>query len=372
MEKQKIIEGKNGYKALDDLFSSVSPKRILLVCGHSIEKLKIGAYFESLQEEKGIFVVKFNDFTPNPSYDSVVKGVTVFREEGCDCIVAVGGGSSMDVAKCIKLFANMATDKEYLEQNIVPNRIPFIAVPTTAGSGSEATRYAVIYLNGEKQSITHESCIPETVFMDAAALETLPLYYKKATMLDALCHAIESFWSVNSTDESRQYSEIAIRLILENWEAYLANSVQGNEKMLKAAHIAGKAINITQTTAGHAMSYKLTGLYGIAHGHAVALCVAKLWPYMLKHIEDCCDQRGQNYLEHVFVEIAVIMGCSKAEEAAFLFQERLSEMGLPMPVSNKKDNAILRVSVNPVRLKNNPIQLSGTAIEELYRQILHW
>lgn len=277
----------------------------------------------------------------------------------------------MDVAKCIKLFANMAADEDYLEQSIVPNSIPFLAVPTTAGSGSEATKYAVIYVNGEKQSITHESCIPGTVFMDAAALETLPIYHKKATMMDALCHAIESFWSVNSTGESRRCSEIAIRMILENWEAYLANDVRGNENMLKAANAAGMAINVTQTTAGHAMSYKLTGLYGIAHGHAVALCVAELWPYMLKHVEDCCDQRGKKHLERVFAEIAVIMGCSKAEEAAFLFQRRLLEMGLPVPVAKEEDYATLRLSVNPVRLKNNPVRLSGTAIEELYRRILH-
>lgn len=371
MEKQQVIEVKGNYKVLDDYFSMLSPKRILLVCGQSIKKLKIGTYFETLQKRMGIYVTKFDDFTPNPSYDSVVKGISIFREECCDFIVAVGGGSSIDVAKCIKLFANMVSDKNYLEHNIVPNKIPFLAVPTTAGSGSESTKYAVIYFKGEKQSITDESCIPGTVLMDASALEMLPIYYKKATMLDALCHAVESYWSVASTYESKQYSKRAIELILENWKAYLANDMKGNENILKAASIAGKAINIAQTTAGHAMSYKLTGLYGIAHGHAAALCIAKLWPYMLKHMEDCCDRREVEYLEEMFIEIANIMGCCKAEEAANFFQNLLNEMELSIPSSSEEDYAVLRNSVNLVRLKNNPIRLSEMAIEELYRQILY-
>ena len=120
--------------------------------------------------------------------------------------------------------------------------------------------------------------------MDASALKTLPIYQKKSTMMDALCHSIESYWSVNSTEESNKYSKQAIQTILENKDAYLANKDLGNANMLKAAYLAGKAINITQTTAGHAMSYKLTSLYGIAHGHAVAICISKLWEYMLEPV----------------------------------------------------------------------------------------
>ena len=147
-------------------------------------------------------------------------------------------------------------------------------MPTTAGTGSEATRYAVIYFDGEKQSISDYSCIPSAVLMDASVLKTLPIYQKKSTMMDAFCHAIESYWSVNSSEESRQYSRRAIQLIMENKDLYIGNDETGNTQMLKAAHLAGKAINLTQTTAGHAMCYKLTSLYGIAHGHAAALCVS--------------------------------------------------------------------------------------------------
>ena len=141
--------------------------------------------------------------------------------------------------------------------------------------------------------------------------------------------------------------------------------------MLRAANIAGKAINITQTTAGHAMCYKLTSLYGIAHGHAAALCVKVLFPYMISHVEDCIDSRGATYLEAVFSAIAEAMGCKNKHDAAELFGSIVDCLDLGIPdVKSEQDIDILKNSVNPVRLKNHPVSLSSNMIEELYRIIL--
>lgn len=368
---QNILTASKKYTELDEYFVQSGAKTIMLVCDSSMQYLKLNEYFHTLEERKGIKVVRFSDFQPNPLYESVVSGVRLFRETHCDLIAAVGGGSAMDVAKCIKLYANMDSSENYLEQTITPNDIPLLAVPTTAGTGSEATRYAVIYYNGEKQSVTAESCIPSTVLFDASVLKTLPLYQKKATMMDALCHAIESFWSVNSTDESREYSREAIELILTNQDAYLANDDTGNANMLKAANIAGKAINITQTTAGHAMCYKLTSLYGIAHGHAAALCVMVLIPYMLAHMEDCIDLRGIEYLDAVYDAIAHTMVCETPAQMAEKFCQIVQSLELTAPeLKTETDIELLKSSVNPVRLKNYPIALTAEAIEYLYKQIL--
>ncbi len=369
---QNILTASTDYSELDEYFKNSGAERILFVCDNSIGFLKLDDYFKSLENRVGIKVVRFSDFEPNPKYESVVKGVQAFHENGCDMIAVVGGGSAIDVAKCIKLYADMDSECNYLKQEIVPNNIPLFAVPTTAGTGSEATRYAVIYYNGEKQSVTHESCIPETVLFDASVLKTLPTYQKKATMMDAFCHAIESFWSVNSTDESKEYSKQAIRLIMENMDGYLDNTEDGNQNMLRAANIAGKAINITQTTAGHAMCYKLTSLYGIAHGHAAALCVKALFPYMIDHVEACIDSRGTAYLKSVFNDIAEAMGCNNAADAAELFGSIVDRLDLGVPdVKSEQDIDILKNSVNPVRLKNHPISLSVSTIENLYRNILN-
>ena len=310
----------------------------------------------------GIQVIRFSDFQPNPTYDSVVKGVERFKGNHCDSIIAVGGGSAMDVAKCVKLYFNMDPSRSYLEQTIVPNDVKLITVPTTAGSGSEATRYAVIYREGVKQSITDDSIIPSVVLLDASLLKTLPDYQRKSAMLDAFCHAVESFWSINSTEESREYSRKAIKGILANKEQYLKNNDNANAAMLMAAHEAGKAINIAQTTAGHAMCYKLTTLYGIAHGHAAALCVRELWPYMLKKVD--CN------IQNTFEDLAEAMQCADAKSATRKFAEFFDSLGLSKPEPNEGDYNILCTSVNPERLRNNPIKLDYNAIDDLYHKIL--
>ncbi len=370
MNEQRILTASDNYIEVDEYIIANNINSIFLVCDDSLDFLKVGDYFKNLEARLGTKVVFFKDFVPNPLYESVVAGVDIFLTEKCDVIFAVGGGSAMDVAKCIKLYSNMNHSRNYLEQEIVPNDIKFVAIPTTAGTGSEATRYAVIYFNGEKQSVADYSAIPTTVIMDSSVLNTLPMYQKKATLMDALCHAIESFWSVNSTEESRELSKEAIGLIYEYKDKYLAGDNTVNNIMLKASNTAGKAINITQTTAGHAMCYKLTSLYGIAHGHAAALCLPDLWKYMLDNMDKCIDKRGQEYLSKVFDEIAEAMGYSKPGEAAQAFKKMVADIGLLAPMmENKGDYEKLRTSVNPVRLKNNPVSLSEEAIDDIYHHI---
>ncbi len=364
-----IITAEDNYKGLDEWLED--KKNILLVCDGSIDYLK---KFNSKLGEISVPMVRFSDFQPNPLYESVVKGVEIFQASGCDSIMAVGGGSAMDVAKCIKLYRGLpgaGEDGAWLKAEVVPNNIPFLAMPTTAGTGSEATRYAVIYYQGAKQSITSESIIPDTVLMDPDVLKTLPLYQKKSTMCDALCHAIESYWSVNSTDESKKYSREAIEGVLSNMEGYLDNTEKGNAGMLNAAHMAGKAINITQTTAGHAMCYKLTSLFGCAHGHAAMLCDRVLYSWMVENTDKCIDPRGEEYLRNTLDEIGVAMGCKDAGAGAERLVEIFEKLEFEIPSATEDQYEALKTSVNPVRLKNHPIELDVENIDELYHKILN-
>ena len=365
--EQTIIQNDRDYQQLKKWMDP--NRKILLVCDGSIGFFRINAFFETYKDK----VVRFTDFQPNPDYNSVVEGVKTFRDEGCDALIAVGGGSAIDVAKCIRLYAGMPGNGAagaFLQQKSGDTGIPFLAMPTTAGTGAEATRYAVIYYEGVKQSVTSVYAIPDTILMDSSVLKTLPLYQKKCTMLDALCHAIESFWSVNSTEESKQYSKKAIRQILDHMDGYLANEDTANAEMLMAANTAGKAINITQTTAGHAMSYKLTGLFGIPHGHAVALCNRVLFPWMTEHTEMCGDPRGAEYLKKTLIELAVAMGEDPPEAAAARFEEVFRRLDLEIPCATEEQFGILKQSVNPVRLKNHPISLDEETIDGLYHSIL--
>ena len=370
---QRIITSGEKYKGLDDWIKDNCCKKILLVCDESIKFQKSFCTHLEEIEKTDVKVFHFSDFQPNPLYENVQNGVKLFREEACDSIIAVGGGSGMDVAKCIKLYANLPGDGEngsWLSDEFVPNNVPFLAMPTTAGTGSEATRYAVVYYDGKKQSITSESFIPDTVLMDPDALKTLPDYQKKATMMDALCHAIESFWSVNSNDESKEFSKAAIKGVIDNMDGYLCNTEEGRTGMLLAANMAGKAINITQTTAGHAMCYKITSMFGCAHGHAAILCDRVLYSWMIKNTDKCIDPRGEDYLKKTLDEIGVAMGCADAQSGADKLVEIFKNLNLEIPTASEEQIEMLKTSVNPVRLKNHPILLDVETIDKLYREVL--
>ena len=370
---QTIITPGENYKGLDDWIIGTGVKKILLVCDGSIWYQKdFNAHLEEI-DKLGVEMIGFRDFQPNPLYENVQGGVKLFREEKCEAIISVGGGSAMDVAKCIKLYANLPGEGEngsWLNADYIPNSIPFLAMPTTAGTGSEATRYAVIYYDGKKQSVTSESFIPDTVLMDPSVLITLPPYQKKSTMCDALCHAIESFWSVNSTEESKRYSREAIELVIANMDGYLNNTEEGRANMLRAANTAGKAINITQTTAGHAMCYKITSLFSSAHGHAAMLCDRILFPWMIDNTDKYIDPRGEEYLRGVLDEIGHAMGCVDARAGAAKLEETFEKLELLVPEATVEQFEELKTSVNPVRLKNHPIALDVDTIDRLYHQIL--
>lgn len=363
-----IITADHNYSGLEAWFEG--KRKVLLVCDHSIKFLEdFNRKLEEIQTPK----VRFSDFQPNPQYESVVEGVRLFRSENCDAIAAVGGGSAMDVAKCIKLYSNLPGTGEHgrwLNEAVIPNHIPFLAMPTTAGTGSEATRYAVIYYQGVKQSVTSQSLIPETVLLDPDALKTLPLYQRKATMMDALCHAIESYWSVNSTEESKRYGREAIQGVIANMEGYLKNTKEGNAGMMRAAHTAGKAINITQTTAGHAMCYKITSLFKVAHGHGAILCNRILFPWMVENTHKSTDPRGEAYLKKTLEEIGHAMGCRDAWSGAQRLAEIFKSLELEVPAAAKEQYQELKNSVNPVRLKNHPMALDEDTIDALYHHIL--
>lgn len=369
---QLFVEINGDYSLLDKYFIKNNIKKIFIVCGKSYNNLSIKKYLDEISNKMDICLEFFTEFEPNPVYESVVNGVLKFKNSNSDLILAIGGGSALDVAKAIKLFSTLDDSKNYLEQTIIENDVLLWAMPTTAGTGSESTKFSVIYYKGEKQSINHKSLIPSLVIMDYTVLNSLPIYQKKVTMLDALSHAIESYWSVNSTDESIKLSRQAIKKILKYKDGYLNNTPEGNKGMLYASNVAGQAINITQTTAGHAMCYKLTSLYNIPHGHATALCLPKLFRYMIDNTDKCSDNRSESYLKQIFNDIADSLNCKSPYEAVDFLENLIDSLELENPkAKSDEDIIILTNSVNAERLKNNPVLLDKDAINNLYCEILN-
>ena len=363
---QKIISGENCYKQIGELLKQLGVKKYMLVCRPSFFKMGLNEYFADIETR----AVYFTDFTVNPKYEEICVGVELFRKEKCDAIVAVGGGSAIDVAKCIKAFAYLPDNEVYFKQKLTDNEIPLISVPTTAGTGSESTRFAVFYYNGEKESLSEEYWIPEYALLDHTLLYSLPEYQKKCTLLDALCQAIESWWSVSSNDESIEYAKIAVEKIVNNYKAYIfENDPQATEEIMLGSNYAGRAINITATTSAHAMSYKMTTLYDIPHGHAVGIGLPHIWEYMINNPQNCSDKRGEEHLLKTFQDIANSMGCSDATQAVARFKELLKELEIEGPKATKAELELLAGSVNVGRLKNNPVELSEETLYDLYLKI---
>lgn len=355
----------NNYDELEKYFIKNSVDNLFVVCFDIIKEFSIYDFLEKLSIKK----TYFSNFQPNPSYESVLEGIDLFKKNHSKYILAIGGGSSLDVAKCIKLFATLDEKNSYLTQEYKDNDITLIAVPTTAGTGSEATKYAVIYYDGKKCSITHDSIIPKVVLFDSKMLEKLPLYQKKATTLDALSHAIESYWSINSNDESKKFSKEAIKIIIKNFSQYLDGDNSVNKDMLYAANLAGRAINITATTAGHAMCYKLTSLYGISHGHAACLVNAFLLPFMIEHLNKCVDKRGSGYLLNTFNDLVSIFNLNSLKELKNYLNDWLEKLDLYNFTVDEKDLDELVNSVNIDRLKNNPVKLEKEDIYYIYYEL---
>ena len=371
---QKIV---NGLVQFPDILKEVGCKKLFLVMDSSYPFLNIMDAIEALPVQD---IVKFCNFTPNPTYEQVCEGIELLKTTKCDVILAVGGGSAIDVAKCIKLAVLAKEGKAALIPPLVLQRLPidgkkkpFIAIPTTAGTGSESTHNAVMYHEGSKQTVTNDGILPDYAMLEPSVLKTLPLYQKKCTMMDALCQGIESWWSINSTDESKEYSRKTVELIMANWRKYIfENDDDAASQIMLAANYGGRAINIAQTTAPHAMSYKITSMYGLPHGHAVAVCLPHVWQYMLNHHKKCVDVRGFEYLNELFMSIASEMGCDTVNGAVNRFSLMLDELGLIRTVNRKseKDLTVLSKSVNPVRLKNNPVELDCDAINIIYSNII--
>ena len=371
---QKII---NGIAQLPDILQEVGCEKLFLVVDSSYPFLNIKDAIEALPVKERVM---FSDFTPNPLYEQVCNGIELLKSSNCDTILAVGGGSAIDVAKCIKLAVLAKEGNAAIIPPLVSTRVacdgaklPFIAIPTTAGTGSESTHNAVMYYEGSKQTVTNDGVLPDYAVLEPSVLKTLPLYQKKCTMMDALCQGIESWWSVNSTEESYEYSRKTIELIMANWRKYIfENDDEAAAQIMLAANYGGRAINITATTAAHAMSYKITSLYKLPHGHAVAVCLPKIWKYMIGHFDQCIDKRGWDYLDGIFKNISAAMACASPIDAIDHFEQMMLDMDLNNPVAGQRaeELEVLSTSVNPVRLKNNPVELKEEVIRQLYSNIV--
>ena len=325
-----------------DILANQNPQRVLFVCSSEYDRYG----YRNALDEINIKSVAFTEFEPCPEVSSVKKGIDTYINNNCDFIVAVGGGSAIDVAKGIKYYSQLD--------------MKILAVPTTAGTGAEVTRFSVLYNNGDKESVRSWDIIPEFQVFDYSSLESLPYIQRIVTGLDAFTHAVEAFWSKDATDESHEYSQQALELFNANFKKYLDDDKSTYEPMMKCSELAGRAINIAQTTACHAFSYKLHKLKGFYHGQAVAVCLVYIWKYMLEHNTDDVD------LEILLAETELVSGYTPEK-----LEQLLNELGLldDLTMTDVQfEETVNGVNVN--RLSNHPVAFRSDDIRNIYSSFI--
>ena len=201
-----------GYKSiinLKNILSKHNPKRIFLVTGKdSYEKCGAKSIISNFLNSYN--VVHFNDFEVNPKLKDIEKGITIFKKNNCDFVIAVGGGSVMDVAKSINILSvNKKNTIEYItNKKIIENKGKALAaIPTTSGSGSESTKFAVVYINKTKYSLEHDFMLPDYAIVDPQFTMNLPKSITASAGMDAFCQSIESYWCINSNEESKKFEK---------------------------------------------------------------------------------------------------------------------------------------------------------------------
>jgi alcohol dehydrogenase len=373
---QKEYFGSGAIENLKEQLSSLKPNKVLLITGNNsyqssgareaIEPLLSGTHYE-----------RFYEFKTNPNVEDIKKGIKIFKANQCDLTIAIGGGSCIDMAKAINALANQEGNLEdYItgKRSLETSPGTLIAIPTTAGTGSESTHFAVVYIGKTKYSLAHQKMLPTVAILDPNLTINLPQSITAATGMDALGQAIEAHWSTNSTEESRKYSMESIKLGIQNLEQCVNNpNEQLRENMLRASNLAGRAINIAKTTAAHAVSYPITSHFGAPHGHAVGLTLPSfiLYNSQLEEGTKLNDTRGRNFVKERTEEIVQALGCETPEQAKELLTKLMGKIGLEtrlskLGVTEEGIQLIIKNGFNPQRVKNNPKDLS----EEDLRLIL--
>ena len=374
-----------GFGTIDKLSGIINrfdAKKIFLVTGKK-------SFFSSGAQNKiekilgGISYTRFA-VSGNPRLELIENGIKAFQKFNPDIVIAIGGGSAIDAAKIINA---LSYQNDRPEEYIKGKKLecndndkcakPLIAIPTTAGTGSESTHFATIYIEKKKYSLADKHLMLPTIsIVDPSLTESLPQYVTATTGLDAICQGIESFWSINSNRESREYAIEAVKIGLENIEKAVNNPDQISRlNMAKAAHLSGKAINISKTTACHSVSYPLTSHFGVPHGHAVALIMPSFLEFnSLVSEGDCSDGRGVGFVMKRMSEIFSIMGVKDGTEAKEKFSDllnnilektRLRDFGI-----DRKDlEMLLKESFTPNRMNNNPRRVSKEGLRKILEDI---
>ena len=347
-------------------------KKALIVTGHSSAK-KSGLYDkvkDSLKAE-GIDAVLFDKVAQNPLTTTAAEGAAFAKENGCDVVVAIGGGSIMDCAKAIAFLAvNDGDVSDYIfGKKASDTALPIILIPTTCGTGSEGNGIAVLTNpdNGDKKSLRCNAIVAKVSIVDPECMMTMPKYVLASVGLDALCHNMEAYTSKIAQPFTDALSLYAVDLIAHNLvDVYKGTgSKESWEKITLASTIGGMVINTAGVTLAHGMEHPASGLKDIVHGKGLAA----LTPTIIEASYQGAPEK--------FAKLAKLFGGEKAEDLAGKVRELLEDIELTCTLSDlgieEKDIPWMAencMKVSAPSIANNPVVFSQEEIAEIYKKAL--
>ncbi len=372
----KVLDKIGGLQGLGNFVKDNNLGNVLVVTGNTVKTLQPFAQMIKSFDEAGAKYTVFSNVVANPTIDNVEAGVQVYKENDCACIVAFGGGSPMDCAKAIGariVCPNKPVQKMRGLLKIRKKLPPFIAVPTTAGSGSETTLAAVISdaTTHEKYALNDPSLIPHYVVFEPRLLVGLPKHILATTGMDALTHAIEAYLGKANCYITREASIRAIKLIFEFLpKAYNDDEdIDSRQIMQIASYFAG--VSFTRAYVGyvHAIAHQLGGVYGTPHGLANAVIL----PYVLDYYGKSIDKK----LQELATYIGVADKSKSVEENAKLFMKALRELGeklnIPTKIKGIKDEDIPLMAERAYKEANPlypvPKFMGKQELEDMYHTI---
>ncbi|MBR9883849.1 MAG: iron-containing alcohol dehydrogenase [Oceanospirillales bacterium] len=373
----EIIFGSGARKMVGNYAKTFGAQRVMLVSDPGVVNAGWVLEIETLLHEQGLDVVRFTDVSPNPRTEEVMRGAEIYREKGCDVIVAIGGGSPMDCAKGIGIVSTHGEQIrvfEGIDQTTYPIP-PLIFIPTTAGTSADVSQFAIItdLEQRVKFSIVSKSVVPDVSLIDPDTTSTMSPFLTACTGVDALVHAIEAFVSTGSGALTDMHALDAIRLI-NNHLALLVEQPEDKylrEQIMLGSMKAGLAFSNAILGAVHAMSHSLGGYLDLPHG----LCNAMLVEHVIDYNYTSAQER--------FAVIAQTMGIDTRGLTSKQIQKRLHnhvtalkrDVGLKSTLGKYGVNVsdIPYLSANAIKdpcILTNPRRSNLRDVETVYEEAL--
>ena len=377
MLNETSYHGSGAIQAIPAEIKARGFKKAFVASDPDLVKFGVTAKVTDLLDVAGIAYSVYSNIKPNPTIENVQSGVEAFKAAEADCIVAIGGGSSMDTAKAIGI---IITNPEFADvrslEGVAPTKnpcVPIIAVPTTAGTAAEVTiNYVITDVEKKRKFVCVDAHdIPVVAVVDPDMMSSMPKGLTAATGMDALTHAIEGYITKGAWELSDMFHIKAIEVIARSLRGAVANTAEGREGMALGQYIAGMGFSNVGLGVDHSMAHTLSAYYDMPHGKACAT----LLPAVMAYNAEATGEKYREIARAMGVKGVDAMSQEEYRAAAVEAVRQLAEdVGIVTSLKGvAKDEDIHQMSVdafNDACRPGNPKETSVEDIEALYRSLM--